>query len=134
MVSLKYLSNFWRTLEISLFNCEINLQLACSKKMYSSSWYSSISSTKIESNWYKFLTLSTQENIKLLKQLESGFKRTINFNKYLSKNSSETQNRCFTVLTDLSSLGVNRFFVLSFDGDDGRKSYRQFYLPTVEIK
>ena len=31
------------------------------------------------------ITLSAQENIKLLKQLESGFKRKINRNKYLAK-------------------------------------------------
>ena len=30
MVSLKYLSNFWRTLEMPLVNCEINLILTCS--------------------------------------------------------------------------------------------------------
>ena len=32
MVPLKYLSNFWKTLEISLINCEMTLQLTYSKK------------------------------------------------------------------------------------------------------
>ena len=32
------------------------------------------------------VTLSTQDNAKLLEQLKSGFKRTINWNKYQSKN------------------------------------------------
>ena len=27
MVPLKYLSNFWRTLEMPLINCEVNLKL-----------------------------------------------------------------------------------------------------------
>ena len=31
MVPLKYLSNFWKTLEMPLINCEINLDLNCSK-------------------------------------------------------------------------------------------------------
>ena len=31
IVSLKYLSNFWRTLEMSLINCEVNLILTWSK-------------------------------------------------------------------------------------------------------
>ena len=35
------------------------------------------------------VTLSTQENIELLKQLESGFEGTINWNRYLSKSSAE---------------------------------------------
>ena len=32
-VSLKYLSNFWRTLEMSLINCEISLELIWSKNV-----------------------------------------------------------------------------------------------------
>ena len=39
------------------------------------------------------MTLSTQDNVKLLKQLEPGFKRTINWNKYQSKITEQTQNR-----------------------------------------
>ena len=39
------------------------------------------------------VTLSTQDNIKLLKKLESGFKRTINLNRYLPKTASQEQNR-----------------------------------------
>ena len=31
MVPLKYLSNFWRTLEMPLTNCEISLQLKWSR-------------------------------------------------------------------------------------------------------
>ena len=38
------------------------------------------------------ITLSTQDNAKLLKKLKSGFKRTINWNKYQSKMSTERQN------------------------------------------
>ena len=48
------------------------------------------------------LNLSTQDNVKLFKQLESGFKRTINWNKYLSKAKNEAQNRCLDVLIDPS--------------------------------
>ena len=70
----------------------------------------------------------------LLKQLESGFKRTINWNKYHSKNSSQAQNRYLNVLIDPRFQRVNRLFVLSFEDDDDRKSYKQYYLPTVELK
>ena len=38
------------------------------------------------------VTLSTQNNAKLIQQLKSGFKRTINWNKYLSKKSTQAQN------------------------------------------
>ena len=76
-VPLKYLSNFWRTLEMPLINCEINLILT---------WSSAC---------VPVVTLSTQDNAKLLQQLRSGFKRTINWNKYQSKISAERQNQYF---------------------------------------
>ena len=66
------------------------------------------------------VTLSTQENIKLFKQLESGFKRTINWNKYLAKTTNQARNRYLDYLIDPSFHGVNRLFVLSFLDDDDR--------------
>ena len=80
------------------------------------------------------VTLSTQENTKLLKQLESGFKRTINWNKYLPKTTNQAQNRYLDFQIDPSFKGVNRLFVLSFKDDGGRESHKQYYLPTAEIK
>ena len=78
------------------------------------------------------VTLSTQEKIKLLKQLESGFKRTINWK--LAKTTNQTQSRYLDYLIDPSFQGVNRLFVLSVKDDNGRESHVQYYLPTVEIK
>ena len=80
------------------------------------------------------VTSSNEENIKLLKQLESGFKRTINWNKYYSKKTSQAENRYLVILIDPSFQGVNRLFALSFKDDDGRKSYKQYYLSTINIK
>ena len=86
MVPLKYLSNFWRTLEISLTNCEINIDLNWSKMhvivaidVADQVTTFSITDTKL---YGRVVTLSTQDNINLLEQLKSGFKRTINWNKY----------------------------------------------------
>ena len=72
--------------------------------------------------------------MKLLKQLESGFKRTINWNKYQSKKINKAQNKYLDILIDPSFQGVNRQFVLSFKDDDDRKSYKQYYLAHVKIK
>ena len=77
------------------------------------------------------VTLSTQENRKLLKQLKSGFKRTINWNKYLAKTKNQSRNRHLDYLIVPSFHGVNRIFVLSTDGQESQKHY---YLPTMEIK
>ena len=71
---------------------------------------------------------------KVLKQLESGFKRTINWNKYLSETINQAQNRYLDYLIDPSLQGVNGLFVLSFENDNGRESHRQYYFLTVEIK
>ena len=78
MVTLKYLSNFWRTLEMPLINCEINIILTWSDKCVLSNDLKAtafaITHTKI---YVPVITLSTQDNVKLLQQLKSGFKRTI---------------------------------------------------------
>ena len=81
MVPLKYLSNFWRTLEISLTNCEINIDLNWSKMCVIADQVTtfSIADTKL---YGRVVTLSTQDNVNLLEQIKSGFKRTINSNKY----------------------------------------------------
>ena len=58
------------------------------------------------------VTLSTQDNMKLLEQLGSGFKRTINWDKYQSKKTNQAQNRYLDFLIHPSFQGVNRLFVL----------------------
>ena len=57
---------------------------------------------------------TTQGNAKLLKQLQSGFKRTTNWNKYLSNTETQAQNRYLNISIDPSFQGGNRLFVLSF--------------------
>ena len=78
--------------------------------------------------------MSTRDNVKLLKQLESVFKITINRNKYLSKATNQVRNRYLYFLIHASFQGVNRLFVLSFKDENGQESYKQYYLLTVEIK
>ena len=78
--------------------------------------------------------LSTQENTKFLQQLKSGFKRVINWNKYLSKPELLARNPNLNHLVEPCFQGVNRLFVLVFENDDDRTSDSQYYLPTVEIK
>ena len=80
------------------------------------------------------VTLLTQENTKFLQQLKSGFKRVINWNKYLSKPELLAQNPNLNHLIEPSFQGVNRLFVLTFENDDNRTSSDEYYLPTVEIK
>ena len=84
MVPLKYLSNFWRTLEMPLINYEVDLILTWSSTCVvadsNGAGRFAITNTKL---YVPVVTLSTQKNTKLLQQLKSGFKRVINWNKYL---------------------------------------------------
>ena len=80
------------------------------------------------------VTLSTQENTKFLQQLKSGFKRVINWNKYLSKPELLAQNPNLNHLVEPSFQGINRLFVLAFENFDDRTSDEENYLPTVELK
>ena len=80
------------------------------------------------------VTLSTQESPKFLQQLKSGFKRVINWNKYLSKPELLAQNPNLNHLVEPSFQGINRLFVLAFEDDDNRAAHNSYYLPNVEIK
>ena len=71
------------------------------------------------------VTLSTQDNVKLLRQLKSGFKRTINWNKYRSKVTIQIQNQYLDYLNDPGFQGVTRLFVSSFEDNAHRTSQEE---------
>ena len=138
MVPLKYLSNFWRTSEMPLINCEVNLILTWSSScvlIATNVQNQNATFTRTDTKLYvPVVTLSTQENTKFFQQLKSGFKRVINWNKYLSKPELLAQNPNLNHLVEPSFQRVNSLFVLAFENDDDRTSDDQYYLPTVEIK
>ena len=80
------------------------------------------------------VTLSAENDNKLLEQLKTGFKRTIKWNKCRSEMSSETKINNLNYLIDPTFTKVNRLFVLSFDNEDDRKSFSKYYVPKIEIK
>ena len=135
IVPLKYLSNFWRTLETPLINCEVNLILTWPKDCVitnpTGEGRFAITETKL---YVPVVTLSTKDNEKLLQQLKSGLKKTINWNKYQSSIKTFAQNRYLNYLINPSFQGLNRFFVLPFENENGRTSHSTYYLPKVEIK
>ena len=103
IVPLKYLSNFWRTIEMPLINCEVNLILKWSKDFVITNSRGerkfAITETKL---YVPVVTLSTKDNEKLLQQLKSGFKKTINWNKYESSIKTFAQNRYLNYLINPS--------------------------------
>ena len=153
-IPLKYLGNFWRSLDILLINCEITLVL---------SWYKecvlvgkalrnapdaqpnppiatieSPTDARFEITdcelYVPVVTLSSENDNKLLEQLKSGFRRLIKWNKYMSEMSNQNKNNNLNYLIDPTFSNVNRLFVLSFENEDDRTSYYKYYVPSVEIK
>ena len=151
VVPLKYLGNFWRALNIPLVSCEVSLELK---------WYKNcvITSNQIRNldggntvaptnatfarNHSKLyvpvVTLSKDHEIKLLTNLKSGFTREITWNKYRSQVTTEAANNNLNLLVDPTFTNINRLFVLTYlidnENNDNRKSFLQFYLPSIMIK
>ena len=119
----------------TLINCEVNLILTWSSTCVITNSTGAgtfeITDTKL---YVPVITLSTQDNSKLLQQLKSSFKRIISWNKYLSKSELLRRNPNLNHLVESSFQGVNRHFVLAFENDTQRISHSGYYLPNVEIK
>ena len=123
---------------MSLNNCEINLILTWSQScvivsanVANQNAAFAISYTKL---YVSVVTLSTQDNSKLLQQMKSGFKRVITWNKYLSKPELLARNTNFNHLAKSNFQGVNRIFVLAFENNTQRTSAKGYYLPNLELK
>ena len=80
------------------------------------------------------VTLSAENDNKLLQQLKTGFKRTIKWNKYRSEMSNQTKNNNLSYQIDPIFTNVNRLFFLSFENESDRTSFLKYYVPKVEIK
>ena len=149
-VPLKYLGNFWNSLNIPLVNCEVSLALSWSATCVITSTEKrilvadqpnrgdsptnatfKITDTKLH---VPVVTLSAENDNKLLEQLKTGFKRTINWNKYRSAMSNQTKNNNLNYLIDSTFTNVNELFVLSFENENDRVSFSKYYLPKVEVK
>ena len=130
MAPLKYLSNFWRTLEMPLSNREVNLILTWSSTyVITNSTGAEAFEITVTKRYVPVITLSTQDNSKLPQTLKSGFKRVVNWNKYLSKPELLAQNPNLNHLVEPCFQGV-----LAFENDTQRTSHTSTYLPNKEIK
>ena len=140
-----------KSLNIPLSNCEVELILTWTKNcvladmtvrdaegdnsaiVASSGAKFKITDTKL---YVPVASLSKENNIKLLEQLKSGFKRTIKWNKYRSQMSTWPQNNNLNNLIDATFTNVNRFFDLSFQRIAGEnnttKDYRDSFSHSYE--
>ena len=148
---LKYLGNFLRTLNIPLIRCEVSLELKWNKNCV----ITSLEERQVDAGppvvrdgaptgatlaindcklYIPVVTLSKDDEIKLLTNLKSGFTREIEWNKYRSQMSTEAINNNLNILIDPTFTNVNRLFVLAHQTADDRQSFPQFYLSKVMVK
>ena len=139
VVSLKYLSQFWRSLEMSLINCKVYLELNwienCILSSSRDSAKFSITDPKLH---VPIVTLSTKDSANLTKQLNEGFKRSVYWNSYETKPAKVIeQGKNIYELLNASFQGVKRLFVLAYtiaagnDADQkaGIKDNKKYFLP-----
>ena len=151
VVPLKHLSNFWRHLDIPLINCEVELILTSFKNCVLIDKSTRESNYAVDPNFYEIdnpenatfkitdtklyvpvVTLSKENDIKLLEQLKSGFKRTIKWNKYRSQMTIQPQNNNLNYLIDPTFTSVNRLFVLSFPRNNNTDSRYSFSITMYQ--
>ena len=131
-----------------LINCKIHLELSWNKNCLLSSADANNLSFKITKTqlYVPIVTLLKDDNEKLIKQLNEGFKRTVQWNDYNVKFKEEQSTNTFIKLLDASIQGANRLFVLAFNnveaGDDDdsntdnrvqRDGNRKYFLLRIEI-
>ena len=140
VVPLKYLSNFFRSLEMPLINCKIELNLTWKKECVLSTGVGEavfiINDTKL---YVPVVTLSKEDNKDFIEQRNKGFQRSVYWNEYKTKEINEnTDANVFKYIKlDLSFQGVNRLFVMAYNRANGqptRNGQRKYYLPKIDLE
>ena len=88
-------------------------------------------------NFVPFVTLSINDNIKLLENIKQGFKRKISWNKYRSETTTHTKNNNLDYVINPTFKNINSLFLLSFkngNNDPTRYSFDKYCISLVEIK
>ena len=80
------------------------------------------------------VTLQTEYQNQLYKDLKTGISIDFKWNKYRSEMINQTTTNNLNFLIDPTFNNVNRLFVLAFSNEEDRRSFLKYYTPTVEIK
>ena len=136
---LKYLSNFFRSLEMPLINCKIKLNLTWKKECVLSNQRGDVVFIINDRKLYvPVVTLSKEDNKDFIEQQNKGFQRSIYWNEYKAKEINEDAHaNVFKYINlDPSFQGVNRLFVMAYNraiGQPTRNGQRKYYLPRISL-
>ena len=140
-ILLKYFSNCLRFLDLSLINCEIELDLSWTRDCVLIEQNNNITGVNFVTTstnlFVPIVTLSINDNIKVLENIRQAFKRTISQNKYRSEVTTLPKNNNLDYLIDPTFINVNRLFVILLkNGNDEptRDSFVKYCMLLVEIK
>ena len=132
---LKYLSNLWRSIEMPLINCKVELSLTWNPNCVLSNLVRDSTFMLTDAKLYvPFFTLSTEDNPKLSKLLSEGFKGPLYWNKYkVIPSKPNDTNAHIGELLDASYQEVKRLFVLAYRDTGGANrvtanSHRRYFL------
>ena len=140
VVPLKYLNNFFRSLEMPLINWEIKLNLTWKKECVLSTGNGNavfiINDTKLH---VPVVTLSKEDNKDFIKQQNKKFQRSIYWNEYKTKEINEDvdANVFKYINLDPSFQGINRLFVMAYNRANGqptKNGQRKYYLPRIDLE
>ena len=141
VVPLKYLSNFFRSLEIPLINSKIKLNLIWKKECVLSTAADDAVFIIIDTKLYvPVVTLSKEDNKDFIEQQNKSFQRSIYWNEYKTKEQEEAGIANATKYINLhpSFQGVNRLFLMAYsradDNQATRNGQRKYYLPRLDLK
>ena len=126
-----YHNNLWRSLDLSLMNCEEELDSLWTRDCVLIETHFMITSNTL---YISVVTLSISDNIKFLENLNQGFQRTKFCNKHRSEITTKPKNNNLDYMIHPKFRNVNRLFVLSFknsDNDSTTDSFDKYYLPFV---
>ena len=149
-VPLKCYSNFWRSLEMLLINCKVELSLKWTENCILTTAANAnkvifkITCKTYAKLYVPIVTLSIEDNSKLTKLLNEGFKRPIYWNEYkvipnkIVEIAAINEEKYIRELLDSSCQGVKSLFVLAYDNTAGNNqvsidSYKIYFLPRAKI-
>ena len=143
-VPLKYFSNFCRSLEMPLINCKVELSLKWYERCLLTAATTATFRITDAKLYVPIVTLSIEDNSKLTKLLNEGFKRPIYWHEYkvipnkTVKLAAVNDVKYIRELLDSSWQGVKRLFVLAYNNAAGNDqvsvdSYKKYFLPRVKI-
>ena len=143
-VPLKYLSNFWRSLEMPLINFNVELSLKWYERCLLTAATTATFTITDAKLYVPIVTLSIEDNSKLTKLINEGFKRPIYWSEYkvtpnkIVEIADANNVKHIRKLLDSSCQGVARLFVLAYNNTDANNqvsvdSYKKYFLQRVKV-